>query len=104
MSSQITNNNYVTALTFPNSYIFRQLNDIDKARIFKKEQDDWTRLYHKTLKGLEAMIDVQKQVRDMIKIAGKANIMMIEIEITILNANINKIMNTTNILEILEDL
>jgi len=61
MSSQLSNN-FMTALTSPNPYISRQLNNMDEARIFKKKQDDWTRLYHKMLKGLEAMIDMQKQV------------------------------------------
>ena len=46
----------MTAPTSPNSYISRQLNNMDEARIIKKEQDDWTRLYHKMLKGLEVII------------------------------------------------
>jgi len=62
MSSQITNNNYMTAPTSPNSYITRKLNNMDKAKVFKNKQDDLTKLYYKTLKGLEAMIDVQKQI------------------------------------------
>ena len=78
---------------------------MDEARVFKKEQDDWTQLYHKMLKGLEAMIDVQKQVQEMIKMVEEANTMITEMEGTILKANINnRITNTTNILEILEDL
>jgi len=57
------------------------------------------------LKELEAMIDVQKQVWDMMKIAGKTNIMITEIKETILKASINnRTMNTTNILGILKDL
>jgi len=57
------------------------------------------------LKELEAMIDVQKQVWDMMKIAGKTNIMITEIKETILKASINNwTMNTTNILGILKDL
>jgi len=55
-------NNYMTAPTSLNPYITRKLNNIDKAKVFKKEWDDWTRLYHKTLKGIEAMIEVQGQV------------------------------------------
>ena len=62
MSLQITNNNYATILTFPNLYITRKLNNMDEAKVFKEEWDDWTRLYHKTLKGIEAMINTQKQV------------------------------------------
>jgi len=50
MSSQITNNNYTTAFTSPNLYITRKLNNMDKVKAFKEEQDDWTRLYHKMLK------------------------------------------------------
>ena len=63
----------MTVLTSPNSYISRQLNNMDKVRIFKKKCDDWTRLYHKILKELEVMIDVQKQVQEMMKIAGETN-------------------------------
>ena len=40
MSSQIANNNYSIALTFPNLYITRKLNNINEAKVFKKEQDD----------------------------------------------------------------
>ena len=60
MSSQLTNNNYTTAPESPNPYISRQLNNINLAQEIKKEREDWTRLYHKTLKGLETIIDVQK--------------------------------------------
>jgi len=51
------------------------------------------------------MIDVQKQIRDMMKIAEKANTMVTEMERTILKANTNnQVTNATNILGILEDL
>ena len=104
MSSQITNN-YMTAPNSPNSYITKKLNNIDEAKTFKNEQDDWTRLYHKTLKGLEVMIDIQKQVQDIIKIAKETNMMITEMEEIILKASINnRIMNTTKILGISEDL
>ena len=105
MSSQITNNNYMTTPTSSNPYITRKLNNIDKAQVLKKKWDDWTRVYHKTLKGLEAMIDVQKQVWDIMKIAGETDMMITEIEKTILKTSINNwTMNATNILGISEDL
>ena len=51
------------------------------------------------------MIDVQKQVRDMMKIAEEANTTITEMEGTILKASINnQTINTMNILGILEDL
>ena len=84
MSSQITNNNYATASTSSNLYITRKLNNMDEVKAFKEEQDDWTRLYHKTLKQIEAMIDIQKQVWNMIKIAGETNTTITEIEQMIL--------------------
>ena len=59
MSSQFTNN-YMTTSISPNPYITRKLNNMDEAKLFKKEHDNWTKLYHKILKELEAMIDVQK--------------------------------------------
>jgi len=52
----------MTAPTSSNPYITRKLNNIDEAKAFKKKQDDWTRLYHKTLKEIEVMIDIQRQV------------------------------------------
>ena len=59
MSSQFTNN-YMTVPISPNPYVTRKLNNMDEAKLFKKEYDDWTKLYHKTLKELEAIIDVQR--------------------------------------------
>ena len=104
MSSQITNNNYMTASTSPNLYIIRKLNNIDEAKAFKEKRDNWTRLYHKTLKGIEVMIDVQRQVWD-IKIVGEANTTITKMEDTILKVNINnQTINATNILGVLEDL
>jgi len=46
------------APTFPNLYISRKLNNMDQTQVIKKEREDWMRLYHKTLKGIEMMIDV----------------------------------------------
>jgi len=63
------------------------------------------RLYHKTLKGIEAMIDVQRMLKDMKKIAEEMSITVAEMERTILSASINnRTMNTTNITQIIEDL
>jgi len=57
------------------------------------------------LKGLEAMIDVQKQIKDMMKIVVEANMTITEIEDSILKASINnQVINTTNITEVSEDL
>ena len=105
MSSQITNNNYATTPTSPNPYIFRKLNNMEEVQTMKKEWDDWTKLYHKILKGIETMIDVQKMVKVMKKIAEVTNITVTEIEESILMASINNwTTNTTNILEISENL
>jgi len=78
---------------------------MDKTELLKEEHNDRSKLYHKMLKGLEAMIDVQKQIWDMMKIAKEANMTVTEIEGTILKASINnQVTNTTNILGISEDL
>jgi len=56
------------------------------------------RLYYKTLKGIEAMIDVQRMVKNMKKIAEETNTMITEMEGTILTASINNwTINTMNI-------
>jgi len=89
MSFQITNNNnYTTAPTSPNPYISKKLNNMDKAKIMKAERNDWMRLYYKTLKGLEIIIDVQKQIKDMLKIVAETNITTTKMKDSILKASI----------------
>ena len=103
MSYQTTN--YLTAPTSPNLYIIQKLNNMDEAKILKEERKGWTRIYHKTLKGIEVIIDVQRQVRDIMKIAAKANTIITGIEEVILKASINnQVINSTNITGISEDL
>jgi len=78
---------------------------MDQAQVMKREREDWTRLYHKMLKGIEVMIDVQKMLKDMKKIAEETNTMITEMEEMILTASINnQVINTTNIMQISEDL
>jgi len=78
---------------------------MDQAQIMKKEREDWMRLYHKTLKGIEMMIDVQRIVKDIKRIAEEANTIIIEIEGSILiTSTNNRVMNATNIVQISEDL
>ena len=51
------------------------------------------------------MIDVQKQIKEMMKIAAETHTTMTEMEDSILTASINNwTVNTTNILEMSEDL
>ena len=106
MSSQITNNNsYTMALASPNSYISRKLNNIDQAQVMKREREDWSRLYHKMLKGLKIMINIQRMVKDIKKLAEEANTTIIEVERSILTVSINnRVINTTSITQISEDL
>jgi len=78
---------------------------MDQAQVIKKKREDWSRLYHKTLKGIEAMIDVQRIVKDMKKIVEETNTTMAEMKETILMVSINnQTLNTMNITQILEDL
>ena len=83
------NNTYTTAPTSPNPYISRKLNNIDQAQVMKREREDWLRMYHKTLKGLEMMIDVQRLVKNIKKLAEEANTTIIEVEGSVLTASIN---------------
>jgi len=78
---------------------------MDQAQVMKREREDWTRGYHKTLKGIEAMIDVQRMLKDMKKIAEETSTTVTEMEGTILMASVNnQTMNATNITQIAEDL
>jgi len=106
MASQIAvNNSYTIAPTSPNPYISRKLNNMNQAQIMKREREDWSRLYHKTLKGLGTMIDVQRMAKDIKRLAEETNTILTEIEGMVLTTSIsNRVMNTTNITQILEDL
>ena len=106
MSSQISNNNnYTTAPAFPNPYVFRKLNNIDQAQILKKEREDWMRVYHKMLKEIKTMINVQRMLKDIKKMAEEANTTITEMEGSILMASINnRTLNTMNIIQISKDL
>ena len=63
------------------------------------------RLYYKTLKGIEAMINVQRMMKDLKKIAKEMSMTVMEMEGTILTASINNwITNAMNITQMVEDL
>jgi len=105
MSFNNNNNNYAIAPTSPNPYISKKINNMDQALVMKREREDWMRLYHKMLKGLETMIDVQRMAKDIKKLAEEANAILTEAEGTILMASINnQTMNTTSLTQISEDL
>ena len=90
MSSQISNNNnYAIALISPNPYISRKLNNMDQVQVMKRERENWLRLYHKMLKRLEMMIDVQRMVKDIKKLTEEANTIITEVEGSVLMASIN---------------
>jgi len=99
------NNTFVMAPTSPNPYISRKLNNMDQALVMKKEREDWSRMYHKMLKGVEAMIDVQRAIKNMKKLAEEVGTTIAELEGTILTASINnRTMNVTDITQIAEDI
>ena len=71
----------------------------------EREREDWSRMYHKTLKGLKTMINIQRVIKDIKKLAKEANTTIMEVEGPILMVSIsNQVMNATNITQILEDL
>ena len=105
MSFPTNNNTFVTAPTSPNPYISRKLNNMDQTQVMKREREDWMRVYHKMLKGIEAMIDVQRMLKDMKKVVEETSMTVAEMEETILMASVNnQTINTTNITQIAEDL
>ena len=105
MSFPTNNNTFVMAPTSPNPYISQKLNNVDQARVMKREREDWSRLYHKMLKGIKAMIDVQRMIKDMKKIAEETSTTVTEMERTVLMASINnQTINATNVMQIAEDL
>ena len=104
MSTQITNN-YITTPTSPNPYVSRKLNNMDQAQVMQREREDWMRLYHKMLKGIKVMIDVQRVMKDMKKLAKETSTTVAEMKGIILTASINHCTtNVTNITQMAEDL
>jgi len=78
---------------------------MDKARMMKAARNDWTKIYHKTLKELDATIDMQRQVKNMMKVAAETNMTITEMKDTIFKASINnRVTNVINITEVSEDL
>ena len=71
----------------------------------KREREDWTRVYYKTLRGIEVIIDMQRMVKDLKKIVEETSMTITEMEGTILMASINnRMVNTINITQISEDI
>ena len=62
---------------------------MDQAKVMKKEREDWERLYHKMLKEIEAMINVQRTVKNMKRLAEEAGTTVVEMEGVILTTSIN---------------
>ena len=78
---------------------------MDQAQVMKREREDWSRIYHKTLKGIEVMIDIQRMMKDMKKIVEETSMTVTEMEGTILMASINnRTTNAMNITQMAEDL
>ena len=71
------------------TYITRRLNNMDKAKMMKVERNNWTKTYYKILKRLETMIDVQKQIKEILKLAAETNMTITEMEDSILKASTN---------------
>ena len=101
----MNNNTFNTAPTSPNPYMSRKLNNMDQVQVMKREREDWSRIYHKTLKGIEVMIDIQRMMKDMKKIVEETSMTVMEMEGTILMASINnRTTNAMNITQMVEDL
>ena len=62
---------------------------MNQAQIIKREREDWSKLYYKMLKGLETIIDIQRLVKDIKKLAEEANTTITEVEGSVLMASIN---------------
>ena len=72
-----------------NSYVIYTLNNINLMKTINQNRKDWTKKYYKIIQGIEGMVDIQMQLQNIIKLAEKTNTQIIEIELTILQANNN---------------
>jgi len=78
---------FTTAPTSPNPYISKRLNNMEKVSLFKKECNNWTRIYYKLLQDIETIINIQKQVQDIMKLAEETNTTIMKMEGTILKVS-----------------
>ena len=75
---------FIIASTSPNLYISHTINNIDLITTLNNKRKDWTRKYHKIIRGLEIIANIQLQLQNIIRLAKFANTQLIEVETTIL--------------------
>jgi len=62
-----------TAPTFPNPYITRTVNNLALINILTNKKKDWMKKYHKIIREIEIMADIQLQLQNIVKLAEVAN-------------------------------
>jgi len=69
------------------------------------EKKNWTKKYHKIIRGLETIADIQLQLQNIVQLAEVTNTQLAEIKTTILQASdVYKIQTTRDIFSISENL
>jgi len=62
---------------------------MELVKTMNNERKDWMKKYHKIIQGIERIVNVQLQFKNIIKLAEEANTQIAEIETTILQVSNN---------------
>ena len=65
------------------------LNNMDLIKIMNQNRKNWIKKYHKIIQGIDRIVDVQIQLKNIIKLAEEANTQIAEIKSMILQASDN---------------
>ena len=63
-----------TAPTFPNPYITCTVNNLALINTLTNKKKDWMKKYHKIIREIETMANIQLQLQNIVKLAEVANI------------------------------
>ena len=71
----------------PNPYITCTVNNMDLIITLNNERENWMKKYHKIIRELETMTNIQHQLQSIIQLAEVVNTQLVEIKTTILQAS-----------------
>jgi len=75
---------FFTASTSSNPYISYTVNNMDFIITLSNERKDWMKKYHRIIRELETIANIQHQLQNIIQLAKVANTQLTEIKTIIL--------------------
>jgi len=78
---------FTTVPISPNFYVSCTVNNIDLIITLNNEKKDCIKKYHRIIKRLKTMVDIQLQLQNIVQLAEVTNTQLAEIKTTILQAS-----------------